>query len=162
MKASERIARARFALSGGTPTYPDGTFSLRLAYGKVAGWTYQGKTIEPYTKLGGIFDRATGAEPFALPKRWIDAKPQLALDTPFDASSNLDFIGGNSGSPVIDREARVVGVAFDSTVHALAGEYGYDGRLNRAISVMTPVIDEALRKIYHADRIMDEVEAEGR
>ena len=162
MKANERIARARFALSGGTPTYPDGTFTLRLTYGKVAGWTYQDKTIEPYTKLGGIFDRATGAEPFVLPKRWLDAKLQLALDTPFDASTDHDIIGGNSGSPVVDREGRVVGVVFDGNIHSLGGEYGYDARLNRAISVMTPAIEEALRRVYHMDRIMDEVLAEDR
>jgi hypothetical protein len=162
LKAGERIAHARFMLGGAASTYPDGTATLRLTYGKIAGWTFQGKRIEPYTTLGGIFDRATGAEPFALPKRWLDAKSKVALDTPFDASTDHDILGGNSGSPVVDREGRIVGTAFDGNIYSLGGEYGYDGLLNRAISVMTPAIEEALRKIYRMDRIMDEIQAEDR
>ena len=156
LKASNRIARARFALSGGS-TYPDGTFSPRLTYGKVAGWTHLGRSVAPVTQLGGIFDRATGAYPFELPQRWLEAKSQLKADTPFNMASDHDIIGGNSGSPLIDAQGRVTGAIFDGNSHSLGGVYGYDGALNRSISVATPAIEEALRKIYHAGRIMDEV-----
>jgi V8-like Glu-specific endopeptidase len=159
VKAAERIAHARFVLYGAS-TYPDGTFTLRLTYGTVDGWTYHGRTVAPFTMLGGLFDRATGATPFVLPKRWLDAKPKLALDTPFNISTSNDVLGGNSGSPVVDREGRVIGEVFDGNIYSLGGDYGYDGRLNRAITVVTPAIEEALRKIYGMSRIMDEVVAE--
>ncbi len=158
VRAAERIARARFAVYGASD-YPDATFTLRLSYGKVDGWTYHGQTVKPFTKLGGIFDRATGSYPFELPKSWYDAKSKLNLNTPFDMSTTHDIIGGNSGSPMIDAQGRVVGAIFDGNIHSLGGEYGYDGTLNRAVTVTTPAIAEALRKIYSAGRLVDEMES---
>ncbi len=158
--AAERIAQVRFRLLGAA-VYPDATFTLRLTYGAAEGWIYQGRTTPAFTRLGGLFERATGAYPFELPQRWLDAKPRLALDTPFNMSSSNDIIGGNSGSPAIDREGRVVGAIFDGNIHSLGGDYGYDARINRAVTVLTPAISEALRKVYGAHRLIDEVEADG-
>jgi V8-like Glu-specific endopeptidase len=158
--AAERIAQVRFRLLGAA-VYPDATFTLRLTYGAAEGWVYQGRTTPAFTRLGGLFERATGAYPFELPQRWLNAKPRLALDTPFNMSSSNDIIGGNSGSPAIDREGRVVGAIFDGNIHSLGGDYGYDARINRAVTVLTPAISEALRKVYGAQRLIDEVEADG-
>lgn len=158
--AAERIAQARFRLLG-DGVYPDATFTLRLTYGAAEGWTYLGRTVATFTRMGGLFERATGSYPFELPQRWLDAKGSLALDTPFNMSSSHDIIGGNSGSPVIDRQGRVVGAVFDGNIHSLGGDYGYDGRINRAVTVVTPAITEALRKVYDMGHLADEVEADG-
>lgn len=146
-RAAEAIAKARFAAYGAS-VYPDATFSLRLTYGAVEGWTHQGRAVEPFTRLGGLFERATGQPPFDLPQRWLDAKGRLNLDTVFDISSSNDIIGGNSGSPLINARAEVVGAIFDGNIHSLGGAYGYDPALNRAVSVSTAAITEALTKVY--------------
>ena len=91
-------------------------------------------------------------------KRWLDAKDKLNLQTPFNMSTTHDIIGGNSGSPVIDREGRVVGAVFDGNIHSLGGDFGYDPVLNRSVTVVTPAIGEALRKIYGATRLIEEAE----
>jgi hypothetical protein len=145
--AAERIARARFTVLG-TGTYPDATFTLRLSYGTVQGWTENGKAVEPFTYLGRTFERHTGERPFVLPARWLAAKDRLNAATPYDFSSTNDIIGGNSGSPVLNAKGNVIGLAFDGNLHSIAGAYGYDGVLNRTVSVDTAVIQEALGKIY--------------
>jgi hypothetical protein len=155
-RAQEAIARARFAAYGQS-VYPDATFSLRLSYGAVEGWTYQGRTVEPFTKLGGMYDRATGQDPFALPQRWLDARGKLNLETVFDISSSNDIIGGNSGSPLINAQAQVVGAVFDGNIHSLGGAYGYDGAVNRSVSVSTAAITEALNKVYGATGLLKEL-----
>ncbi len=155
-KAEEQIARARFALYG-TELYPDATFSARLSYGAVKGWTHEGRTVPPVTQLGGMWDRATGHAPFAIPQRWHKAKPKLELQTPYNFVSTNDIIGGNSGSPVVNQKAEVVGLIFDGNIHSLGGEYGFDPQLNRAVSVHSAAIVEALRGVYGAQRLLQEL-----
>jgi hypothetical protein len=157
-RAHERIARARFAAFG-TSIYPDATFSLRITYGAVKGWTHNGVTVKPFTYYGGLWDRATGEEPFKLPPRWVNARGKVNANTVFNFSSNNDIIGGNSGSPVIDGEGNVIGVVFDGNIHSLGGAYGFDDSNNRAVSVSTVAITEALRKIYGADGLVAELSA---
>jgi len=128
----------------------------------VDGWTYQGETVAPFTNFGGLYARATGAEPFRLPQRWLDAKAQLDSFLPLDISTTGDVIGGNSGSPLIDAQGRVVGTIFDGNIHSLGGEFGYDGRTNRAVAVLTVAISAALRHVYRLNALADELEAEAR
>ena len=155
-RAQEAIAKARFAAYG-TSVYPDATFSLRLSYGAVEGWTYQGRTVEPFTRLGGLYERATGQPPFDLPQRWVDARARLALDTVFDISTSNDIIGGNSGSPLINGRGEVIGAVFDGNIHSLGGAYGYDGAVNRAVAVSTAAISEALTKVYERQDLVREL-----
>src|SRR6516225_3046500 len=158
-RAQEKLARARFKVYGDA-VYPDATFTLRLSYGSVEGWTYHGETVASFTDIGGLYARATGSEPFRLPQRWLDAKNRIDPKTPFDVSTNNDIIGGNSGSPLIDREGRVVGAIFDGNIHSLGGEFGFDPRLNRAIAVLTTAIGPALRNVYALPALVDELEAD--
>jgi len=158
-RGQEKLARARFKVYGES-VYPDATFTLRLSYGSVQGWTYQGQTVAPFTNFGGLYARATDSEPFRLPQRWLDAKNHLDTQTPFDVSTNNDIIGGNSGSPLIDSEGRVVGAIFDGNIHSLGGEFGFDPRLNRAVAVLTAAIGPALRNIYGLPGLADELESD--
>jgi hypothetical protein len=154
--AAERVAKARFAVYGDT-VYPDATFSLRLSYGKVAGWTWQGREVGPFTTIGGLFERATGAEPYALAPSWLAAKDRLNPDTVYDFVTTNDIIGGNSGSPVINARGEVIGAAFDGNIHSIAGAYGYDGTVNRTVVVSTATITEALAKVYGRDALVSEL-----
>ncbi len=157
--AAERIAKARFAVYG-TSIDPDATFTLRLSYGAVKGFTtLTGTQVPPYTTFGGLFDRATGAPPYVLPQSWLTAKPSLDLATPYNLSTTNDIIGGNSGSPLIDANANVVGLIFDGNIYSLGGDYGYDAVHNRAIAVDSRALIEALAKVYHADRLVGEITA---
>jgi len=152
----EKIAKARFAVLG-TAQAPDATFTLRLSYGTVKGWQEGGRNVEPITRIRGAFDRQTGREPFALPKSWIAAHARLDLDTPMNFCSDNDIVGGNSGSPVVDRDAKVVGLVFDGNIHSLGGDYGFDPAVNRMVAVHSRAIVEALRKVYGATRILKEI-----
>lgn len=154
--AAERIAQARFAVYGQS-VYPDATFSLRLSYGKVAGWTYRGTTIAPFTRIGGTWDRATGEAPFALPQSWVDNKDALDPETVFDFTTTNDIIGGNSGSPVVNARGEVIGAVFDGNIHSIAGAYGYDEAVNRTVVVSTAAITEALVKVYGRDALVKEL-----
>ncbi len=155
-RASERIAQARFAVYG-TSVYPDATFSLRLSYGKIAGWIYRGRTIPSFTTYDGLYQRATGQFPFDLAPRWTEGKSKLDLKTVFDISSENDIIGGNSGSPLINAKGEVIGAIFDGNIHSLGGDFYYDGTLNRAVSVSTTAITEALNKIYNQPALIAEL-----
>ena len=155
-RAAERIARAKFAAYGDA-VYPDATFTLRLSYGKVAGWTYRGTTIAPFTTFAGLYDRATGAEPFQLAPRWVAAKDKLNPDTVFDFVTTNDIIGGNSGSPVVNAKAEILGAAFDGNIHSLGGDYGYDGAINRTVVVATSAATEALQKVYGQTALVKEL-----
>lgn len=157
-KNSELIAAARFEKYG-TRVYPDATFTERFSFGEVKGWDEKGVPVKPFTDIGGAFAHATGSYPFALPESWLAAKDKLNLQQRLDFVTTNDIIGGNSGSPVINRNAEVVGLVFDGNIHSLGGDYWYDERLNRAVSVHSGAILEALRKVYHADRLADEIEA---
>ncbi|HEX3487287.1 MAG TPA: S46 family peptidase [Micropepsaceae bacterium] len=155
-RAAERIAKARFAVYGAS-VYPDATFSLRLSYGKIAGWTEPGKTIAPFTNYAGLYDRATGQPPFQLAPRWVDSKSKLDLNTVFNMSSDNDIIGGNSGSPLINAKGEVIGAIFDGNIHSLGGDYYFDEKLNRAVSVSTAAITEALNKVYGQTGLLAEL-----
>src|SRR5579871_2075161 len=133
-KNGELIAKARFAAIG-TNTYPDATFTLRLSYGSVKGYEENGRFIKPITTFAGGFERATGRPPFDLPESWIQAKPRLDLSTPFDMCTTNDIIGGNSGSPVVNKDSEVVGLIFDGNIQSLGGDYGFDEAVNRAVAV---------------------------
>ena len=155
--AAERIAKARFAVYG-TSVDPDATFTARLSYGTVKGFDdAQGKFVQPYTTIGGLFERATGAPPFDLPESWLKAKPALDLSLPMNLCTTNDIIGGNSGSPLIDKDADVVGLIFDGNIFSLGGDYGYDAAKNRAVAVDSRALMEGLEKVYHLDRIVTEI-----
>jgi hypothetical protein len=155
-KNGEVIARAKFAALG-TSTYPDATFSLRLAYGHVEGWVENGVAIPAFTTIGGAFDRATGRDPFELPKSWLAAKGKLDLNAPFNVSLTNDIIGGNSGSPVVNANGEVVGLIFDGNIHSLGGDYGFDPKSNRSVAVTSNALWLALDKVYGAQRILAEL-----
>ena len=157
--AAERIAKARFAVYG-TSVDPDATFTPRLSYGTVKGFEDgEGKFVQPYTAMGGLFERATGAPPYKLPESWLKAKASLNPSLPMNLSTTNDIIGGNSGSPLIDKDAKVIGLIFDGNIFSLGGDYGYDAKQNRAVAVDSHALLEGLQKVYHLNRVVDEIEA---
>jgi len=145
--AGERIARVRYAFAG-PGLYPDATFSLRLSYGKVSGWTDQGQETAPFTTFAGMFGRATGEPPYRLPARWTSDEAKLDPATVLDFATTNDITGGSSGSPVVNAKGQIVGTAFDGNIHSIAGDFIYDGALNRTIAVSTVAISEALDRVY--------------
>ena len=155
-RAAEKVAQARFAVYG-TNQYPDATFSLRLSYGRVEGWTYRGVSVPPFTYIGGLYERATGAEPFNAAQAFLDNEGRVNKQTVYNFVSTNDIIGGNSGSPVINADGEVIGAAFDGNIHSLGGSFGYDGTLNRTVSVSTAAITEALRNIYPSPHLLEEL-----
>ncbi|MGH2929151.1 MAG: S46 family peptidase [Solirubrobacteraceae bacterium] len=154
--AGERIARVRYAFDAGG-LYPDATFSLRLSYGKVEGWTDQGRTTGAFTTFGGLFSRATGTAPYRLPARWTDRETSLDPATVLDFATTNDIAGGNSGSPVVNAKGQLVGVAFDGKSHSIAGDYSYDPALNRTLAVSTAAIGAALDHVYDARSLTKEL-----
>jgi Peptidase S46 len=154
--ASARIAAARFKAFG-TRIYPDATFTLRLNYGTVAGWTENGVAVEPFTYLDRAFQRATGSSPFKIPDRWMKVKDRLDMRTPFCISTSNDIVGGNSGSPLIDVHGSIVGLMFDGNIDSIAGSYWFDSANNRAIAVHPAIIREALDKVYGAKSLLTEL-----
>ena len=154
--AAERVARAKFAAYGDA-VYPDATFSLRLSYGKVAGWTYRGTAVPSTTNFAGLYERATGAEPYELAPRWIAAKDKVNPSTVYNFVTTNDIIGGNSGSPVVNAKAEVLGAAFDGNIHSLGGAFGYDGAINRTVVVATSAATEALDKVYGRTALVKEL-----
>ena len=154
--ASEKIARARFAVYG-TEVYPDATFTLRLNYGTVQGWQETGRTIEPFTRLSTAFERATGQDPFRFPDSWERVRAQLNPDTKFNLATNNDIVGGNSGSPLLDVRGNIVGLVFDGNIHSIAGDYGFDPVLNRTVAVHPAIMREALSKVYGATELLREL-----
>lgn len=154
--AQERIAKARFAVLG-TNTYPDATFTLRLSYGAVDGWLEKGQKVEPYTRLSRLFERTTGKDPFRLPQVWLDARDRLDPNTPFCYVTTNDIVGGNSGSPLVDSQGRLVGLAFDGNIHSIAGSFWYDGEMNRTVAVHPAMIITALKDVYGAKGLANEL-----
>ncbi|HYO80633.1 MAG TPA: S46 family peptidase [Bryobacteraceae bacterium] len=158
-QAYGKIAQARFAVHGAS-VYPDATFTLRLAYGEVKGYEEEGKKIPPMTTMGGAYAHAADhgyKDPFDLPESWKQKKGQLDLNTPFNFVSTADIIGGNSGSPTINRHGEVVGLIFDGNIYSLVLDYAYTDVQARAVSVHSQAIVEALRKIYGADALVSEL-----
>jgi hypothetical protein len=158
-QAYAKIARARFAVSG-AEAYPDATFTLRLAFGVVKGYTDMGQVQPPWTTLGGAFHRAAehhNHEPFNLPKRWLVGQDKLDLATPFNFVSTADIIGGNSGSPVVNRQGQFVGIIFDGNLDSLVWDFVYTDKVGRALAVHSAAIEETLRKLYDAGALADEL-----
>lgn len=157
--AAEKIAKARFAVYG-TSVDPDATFTARLSYGSVKGFVDgSGANVAPYTTIGGLFNRATPYAPYALPDSWLAAKSSLDMATPMNLSTSNDIIGGNSGSPLIDKNGDIVGLIFDGNIFSLGGTFGYDPAQNRAVAVDSRALLAGLSKVYHADRIVSEIES---
>ncbi len=158
-QAYAKIAQAKFAVEG-TSTYPDATFTLRLAFGQVKGYEDQGQTYKPWTTIGGTYPHAEehgSLPPFKLPKSWLEKKSKLDLETPFNFVSTADIIGGNSGSPVVNQKGEVVGLIFDGNMQSLVLDFVYTDKVARAISVHSSAILEALRKVYGADALVAEL-----
>jgi len=159
-QAYSEIAKARFATEG-TGSYPDATFTLRLSYGTVRGYEQDGKQIPAFTHFAGLYERAAEHDnrpPFDLPKRWIDNKSKLNLATHFNFVSDADIIGGNSGSPVVNQANEFVGIIFDGNIQSLVLDCIYTDTQARAVSVDSAAISEALRKVYDAGDLADELE----
>ena len=159
--AGQKIAQARFAVFGKT-VYPDATFSLRISYGKVLGYE-EDTTLVPYkTTMNGLYDRAESFDekhPYDLPKRYKEGKSRLDLSTPMNFVYTADTIGGNSGSPVINRNAEIVGLNFDSNIQKLPNRYWYveENEGGRAVAVHSAVIIEAIKKLYGAEKLVQEI-----
>jgi hypothetical protein len=158
-EAYAKIARALFAVEG-TNAYPDGTSTLRLSFGVVKGYEEAGNAIRPFTTLAGVYEHAKAhgeQSPWALPPRWLERKGALDLATPFNFVSTNDIVGGNSGSPVVNRQGEIVGIAFDGNIQSLPGYFIYDGTRNRSVSVDARAILEALAKVYDAGPLVEEI-----
>jgi hypothetical protein len=158
-RAGEQLGEARFAVYGKT-AYPDATFTLRLSYGKVDGFAMNG-TKAPYkTTFYGLYDRAGSFDrkpPFDLPSRYAEGRDKLELATPLDFVTTNDVVGGNSGSPVLNARGEIVGLIFDGNIESLVGDFVYDGATNRSVAVHTAAMTEALRKLYGAQKLVDEL-----
>ncbi len=158
-QAYAAIAKARFAQDGEN-TYPDATFTLRLAFGQVKGFTEDGKAVPAFTKLGGLYERSKSQSnkgPFELPQKWLDKKAKLDLETPFNFVSTADIIGGNSGSPVVNAKGEVVGLIFDGNIQSLVLDFVFEQEQARAVSVDSRAIEHSLRRVYDADWLADEL-----
>ncbi|HET9155350.1 MAG TPA: S46 family peptidase, partial [Myxococcaceae bacterium] len=152
----ELIARVRFDVFG-TAVYPDATFTPRLSYGTVRGYQLPGRAIPWRTELAGLWTRATGRPPFELPPAWLAAKGKLPDTLPYDVVGTPDSVGGNSGSPVVDRKGELVALNFDQNSFGTATPFGYDESRRRAVFVHTELILRALETVYRAQRIVDEI-----
>jgi hypothetical protein len=158
-QAQAAIGRARFAVEGAS-TYPDATFTLRLSYGAVRGYEEDGAEVPPMTTMAGLFRRSEehgGREPFNLAARWLERRRSINMDTPLNFASTCDIIGGNSGSPTVNRQGEFVGIIFDGNIQSLTEDLAYDDMQSRALSVHSAGILEALRKVYGAGALADEL-----
>lgn len=158
-QAYARITEATVAVEG-TDTYPDATFTLRLAFGVVKGYVEDGEQIEPTTDFAGAYQHANehgNVDDYELPESWMAAKSEVALSTDLNFVCTADIIGGNSGSPVVDREGRLVGLIFDGNIQSLTADYLYTDTQGRAVSVAGVGIYEALKSIYKAPELADQL-----
>ncbi|HEX4611533.1 MAG TPA: S46 family peptidase [Urbifossiella sp.] len=158
-QAYAALAKARYAMDG-DKVYPDATFTLRLAFGTVKGYVEDGKAVVPFTTMDGLYARSKeqgNTGPFELPKRWVERKDKLDLKTPFNFVCTADIIGGNSGSPVVNKAGEVVGLIFDGNIQSLVLDFIFDETEARAVSVDSRAIVEALRKVYDADGLVAEL-----
>lgn len=158
-QAYGKINQAQFAVQGDS-IYPDATFTLRLAYGTVSGYEIDGEKIPYTTTLGGAFSHShahSDKEPWVLPESWLKAKDKLAVDTPFNFVCTADIIGGNSGSPVVNRAGALVGIIFDGNIQSLTSDFYFTDKTARAVAVHIGGVLEALRKIYEAPELADQL-----
>jgi hypothetical protein len=158
--AGEQLGKARFLVYGKS-TYPDATFTLRLSYGQVKGYPMNGTIAPSKTTFYGLYNRSAGFDnrgPFVLPQRYDHGRNKLALSTPLDFVTTNDIIGGNSGSPVVNRDGELVGLIFDGNIESLAGDYIYDDTLNRAVAVHSAAIPEVLSKLYDVSPLLNELQ----
>jgi hypothetical protein len=158
--AGEKLGKARFLVYG-KDAYPDATFTLRLSYGTVEGYPYNGTIAPPFTTFYGLYDRAasfSNKPPFNLTAKEEAGRDKLDLTTPLDFVSTGDIIGGNSGSPIVNRDGELVGLVFDGNIESLAGDFVYDGTKNRTVAVHSSGMIEGLRKLYGANALADELE----
>ena len=159
-KQGEKLGKVRFLVYG-KDAYPDATFTLRLSFGTVTGYPYNGTIAPPLTTFYGLYDRAasfSNQAPFNLTPKETAGLAKLDLSTPLDFVSTGDIIGGNSGSPVVNRDGELVGLIFDGNIESMAGDFVYDGTRNRAVAVHSAGMIEALRKLYNADTLADELQ----
>jgi hypothetical protein len=158
-QAQAVIGKARFAILG-TSTYPDATFTLRLAYGQVKGYEENGATVPPFTTISGLYQRSEEHKdrpPFDLPQSWVDKKSAVNMDTQYDFVSTCDIIGGNSGSPTVNRDGEFCGIIFDGNIQSLPADLAYDDVQSRAVSTGSAGILEALRNVYGVAPLADEL-----
>jgi len=151
-----KIARVLFRTEG-TTRYPDATFTLRLAWGPVTGYEEDGKEVAPFTDVKGLYERATGKPPYRLPPRWVKRKKAVDPKVKLNFVTTADIHGGNSGSPVVDREGRLVGMIFDSNIHGLPNRFVYSDERARAVAVHAQAIMHSLRKVYDAEELVTEI-----
>jgi len=162
---SARIAKARFQAYGKS-VYPDATFTLRLTYGAVEGYPANGTIMQPFTTFAGLFDRAWSQGPeacngaWALPQRWLERWQKLNLSTPLNFVHTVDTIGGNSGSPVVNKAGEFAGILHDGNIEGLSGNYYFEPETNRSISLDARAIVESLGKIYDAEYLVKEIKGE--
>jgi len=158
-QAYAKVTEAKFAV-GGDSVYPDATFTLRLAYGKVLGYETDGRKIPAQTTMGGAFSHESlhlAKDPWVLPKSWHTAKSKMNADTPFNFVCTADIIGGNSGSPVVSRDGAMVGIIFDGNIESLTADFYYTDNVSRAVAVHIAGVLESLRSIYNAPYLADEM-----
>ena len=155
-KASEQLANARFAAYGDA-VYPDATGTLRLTYGKIEGSDVPGQRFGAFTTFSGLWDRATGAEPFVTTPRLQAAKERIDPNAVMNMAVSTDTIGGSSGSPVLNAKGEIIGANFDSTVLTQRNAYGYDRNTNRSVIVTTQAVTVALRDVYQMDHLLEEL-----
>jgi hypothetical protein len=154
-----KLARVLFEKEG-TGIYPDATFTPRLSYGAVKGYTENGKIIQPFTYISGLYERAAehgNKFPYNLAPRWVEKKAAVDMKVPFNFVTTNDIIGGNSGSPTFNRDMELLGLIFDGNIQSLVGNFYYDESVNRAVSVDARGMLEALRQVYGAKEVADEL-----
>ncbi len=157
--SNQKLGRALFEVYG-TSIPPDATFTLRISDGIVKGFDYNGTVAPPITTFYGMLDRYysfDGEFPWNMHDRWLDAPEEFDFSTPFNFVTTNDLVGGNSGSPVINKDAEIVGVSFDGNIQSLPGDFIYDPEVNRAAGVHSAGMLEAIKNLYQFERLAEEL-----